>query len=264
MMKTAALICCSDGLEPKEWLNLEQLENVLKTCGIDTVESPYLYAGDTAWSGTAQEKAAVFNHYMLNPTVDVLYDVSGGDLANSILEYLDYSAISKPVWGYSDLTAVLNAIYAKTGQECVLYQVRNLLGKRIRNFRDGTLFDIPVEFLQGDHMEGVVVGGNVRCLLKLAGTPYFPDLTNKILVLEAMSGSSTRIASYFSQLKQMGAFEKVSGILLGTFTKLERKEGKPTAEDLLLELTDKPVAKTKYIGHGEDAKAIVIGRNYRF
>ena len=46
------------------------------------------------------------------------------------------------------------------------------------------LFDIKYEFLQGKYMEGVVAGGNIRCLLKLAGTEYMPDMTDKILVLE--------------------------------------------------------------------------------
>ena len=33
----------------------------------------------------------------------------------------------KPFWGYSDLTTIMNAIYAKTGVRSVLYQIRNLL-----------------------------------------------------------------------------------------------------------------------------------------
>ena len=64
-----------------------------------------------------------------------MFDVSGGDESNGVLEYLDYEAIRErnaenPVafFGYSDLTAVLNALYAKTGMRTGLYQIRNLAG----------------------------------------------------------------------------------------------------------------------------------------
>ena len=41
------------------------------------------------------------------------------------------------------------------------------------------------KFLQGSKMQGIVVGGNIRCLLKLAGTEYWPDMNGKILLLES-------------------------------------------------------------------------------
>ena len=48
-----------------------------------------------------------------------IYDISGGDIANEILPYLDFEVIKnsgKRFWGYSDLTTVINAIYEKTGK----------------------------------------------------------------------------------------------------------------------------------------------------
>ncbi len=91
-----------------------------------------------------------------------------------------------------------------------------------RRFENRTaLFDPQVRFVQGEKMEGVVVGGNIRCFLKLAGTRYFPDLWDKILLLEAYGGEVPQMATYLAQLKQLGAFEKVGGILLGTFTAME-------------------------------------------
>ena len=59
-----------------------------------------------------------------------IFDVSGGDLANGVLPWLDYETIAKSgkmFWGYSDLTTVVNAITAKTGKPSVLYQIRNLI-----------------------------------------------------------------------------------------------------------------------------------------
>lgn len=212
-----------------------------------------------------------------NPDIQAIFDISGGDIANEILQELDYSIIAdsgKQFWGYSDLTTVLNAIYTKTGNTGVLYQIRNLLydygeqqledfRETVRNGKDN-LQSFSARFVQGNYMEGIVVGGNLRCFLKLAGTPYFPDLDGKILLLEAYSGLPAQIATYISQLKQMNAFERVSGVLLGTFTQWEEQLPMQVEEFILRYVgTDIPVARTGDIGHGTDAKAIEIGEMLR-
>lgn len=111
-------------------------------------------------------------------------------------------------------------------------------------------------------MKGVLVGGNIRCFLKLAGTRYFPDLTGKILLLEALGGQVPQMVTYLSQLRSCGAFERVKGVLLGTFSEMEAKDCKPDMLSLvrLFAGTKIPIAQTREIGHGNDAKAIWIGR----
>ena len=119
------------------------------------------------------------------------------------------------------------------------------------------MFDVNYDFIQGERMEGILVGGNIRCLLKLAGTEYWPDMTEKILFLEARSGQISQIITYFSQLKQLGVFENVNGILLGTFTQLGSQP-----EELVKEFAGDmiPIVKTQNIGHAVDSKAIGIGK----
>jgi muramoyltetrapeptide carboxypeptidase LdcA involved in peptidoglycan recycling len=123
------------------------------------------------------------------------------------------------------------------------------------------LFDINCRFLQGTRMEGVVVGGNIRCFTKLAGTKYWPDMNGKILLLESLGGGSGQIATMFAQLEQIGVFDQVAGVLLGTFTNYEKSDLKMTVYDLLkMHINeDLPVAVTREIGHGHDSKAILIG-----
>ncbi len=110
-------------------------------------------------------------------------------------------------------------------------------------------------------MQGVTAGGNIRCLLKLAGTAYWPDLRGKILILEALGGRREQLITYLSQLKQLGAFEQAAGILLGTFSMMEKEEGAAAVCELVRHFAGPglPVAKTQEIGHGEDSKAVVIG-----
>ena len=64
------------------------------------------------------------------------------------------------------------------------------------------------------------------------------------------------------QLSQLGAFRQAAGILLGTFTQMEREAAHPRAEALLLPYLPKnlPAAKTSAIGHGPDSKCLLIGK----
>lgn len=269
------IVCCSNGQKHYYAEKLKCLENVLRDMGLQPVFSNYIYEKENIFSGTAKERADALMEFYKDDSIKSIFDISGGDVANGILPYLDYDIIadnSKLFWGYSDLTTVLNAIYAKTGRTSVLYQIRNLLYDckevQIADFRntvlqnEADLFQWEYEFIQQREMHGVVVGGNIRCFLKLAGTEYMPDLNGKILLLESYSGRVAKMETYLCQLQQLGAFDKVAGILLGTFTEMEAEKCKPGIEELVKRIAGKelPIAVTRKIGHGTDSKGIVIGR----
>ena len=270
------ITACSDG-QLKEWEKQnEELETILCEQGIEVVFAKHIYAKEDSFSGTDKERAEDLMRFYQDDSIDAIYDISGGDLANGVLKYLDWDVIAaanKTFWGYSDLTTIINALFTKTGKSSVLYQIKNLVydngelqRKRFADFiskKNNELFDIKYTFLQGEGMEGVVVGGNIRCLLKLAGTEYWPDMNGKILLLEAYGGEISQIAALFTQLEQRGVFKQVAGIILGTFTAYEKSGAKQSVFDLLKGHIPNtlPVAKTSEIGHGTDAKAIVIGGN---
>lgn len=268
----AGIVCCSDGLAKNQQEQVHNLRDALRQMNISVIMSPYLYQG----IGTAKQKAQALMALYDNDDIHDVFDISGGDLANELLPYLDYKRIAdsgKTFWGYSDLTSILNGIYSKTGNPGVLYQIRNLIGVcgqeqqekfyQMLQRKGDDLFRFDYHFTQGTEMEGIVIGENIRCLLKLAGTDYFPDCHDRILLLESLSGGMSRITAYFSQLQQMGVFDRCVGILLGTFTQLEQENGIDAAPILLQRFVrrDLPIAKTKQIGHGADSKAIMIGRS---
>ena len=278
-MKKVGIVCCSNGQKKSNQNDIEILEKTLQDIGLSPVFSDYIYEKDGISCGSAKERAQALMDFYVKDEISEIFDISGGDLANGVLPYLDYDMMAKSekkFWGYSDLTTVLNAIYAKTGKVSVLYQVRNLVYQhRRQQLADFTntviesgsdLYQIGYHFVQGNKMQGVVVGGNIRCFLKLAGTEYMPDLTDKILLLESYSGTVAKMETYLCQLQQLGAFDKVAGVLLGTFTEMEEKECVPSMEELVQRMVkkDMPIAVTKDIGHGTDAKAIVIGKEYSF
>ena len=196
--KKIGIVCCSNGQKTTYVEKIKELENTLLDMGIEPVFSDFIYEKENIFCGTAKERAAALMDFYRNEEIAEICDISGGDVANGVLPYLDYDLIAKTqkrFWGYSDLTTIINAIYAKTGRPSVLYQIRNLVyhhrEQQIADFRNtlleggNDLFQIKYDFIQGTQMQGVVVGGNIRCFLKLAGTEYMPDLQDKILLLES-------------------------------------------------------------------------------
>ena len=273
------IVCCSNGWEKRKETKIRRLESLLLGMRLVPVFSPCIFERESVESGSAQERAQALMNFYRDHTIKGIFDISGGDIANGILPYLDYGAISdtdKKFWGYSDLTTVLNAIYTKTGKPSVLYQICNLIydhaEEQQENFRNTVmgknemLFQVPFTFLQGNAMEGIVVGGNIRCFLKLAGTPYFPTLTDRILLLESLGGTVPQMLTYFSQLRQLGAFEQVRGILLGTFSQMEQEKCQPDVWTLLKGFVspELPVARTALVGHGTDSRAALIGEYKKF
>lgn len=270
-----AIVCCSNGQKTAYKEKLNNLQYTLGTIGLIPVFGEYIYEKESVFSGCAKERADSLINFYRDKEIKAIFDISGGDIANEILSFLDFNIIAesdKMFWGYSDLTTIINAIYAKTGKASVLYQVRNLIYKdaenQIRDFTNSVLhegadlFRFHYDFVQKEEMHGMVVGGNIRCLLKLAGTEYWPDMTGKILLLEARSGGIPQMVTYLNQLKQMGVFGQIAGLLLGTFTEMERDASSPSIIDLVKGYAgaDIPIVKTLEIGHATNSKGIVIGK----
>lgn len=274
--KKAALVGCSDPLPQSEREDVRQLPALLASMGVETAISPLLPA--EAMPSPA-EKAEALNRQFRDPSVDFIFDVSGGDLANTVLPFLDWDAVraSRAVYfGFSDLTTVINAIIAKTGRPAVNYQIRNLRyadAAAQRQYFENVILPgrydpaaLAPQFLRGSRMQGKVFGGNVRCFLKLAGTPYWPEMTGGILLLESLGGGPFQMITALEQYRQLGVFDRIGGILLGTFTAMEERRQTPTIEQLVLEMTPAriPVAKTRLIGHAPSARALPLGRTLTF
>ena len=69
------------------------------------------------------------------------------------------------------------------------------------------------------------------------------------------------MVTHLSQLKQIGVFDKISGLLIGTFTKIEKEISVEELFELIQEYIpiSLAVAKTQEVGHAKDSKALKIG-----
>lgn len=274
--KKIGITACSNGISTSRKKNVENLIKFLRGLSFDPILSEYIYTKDNIFQGTAKQRADALMSFYGNDDIRDIFDISGGDIANELIPYIDFDLIKntdKTFWGYSDLTVIINAVYTKTGKASVLYQVRNITEckERYEDFKkyfsewDFDLFEFPYSFVNGSHMEGIVVGGNIRCFLKLAGTEFFPDTQDKILLLESLGGDLSKLVTYLAQLKMLHVFDKICGVLLGTFTEIESECDPTVVGDMVKKFAGNiPIAKTQFIGHGKDSYAIKIGNYYEF
>lgn len=270
---------CSDGRKESERKNIDELYNVLKNMGLNIITSKYIYANNDTFSTSIKEKANALMELYTDNRIKAIFDISGGDMCNELLDKLDYNIIkesNKIFFGYSDLTAIINEIYTKTGNISYLYQIKNIASEysneQQKRFIDtimlgkNSLINFDYSFIRGESMSGIVVGGNIRCLLKLAGTEYMPDFSEKILFLESLGGGVERAVACLSQLRQLGVFNRIKGVILGQFTYMTENNCKPSIEEIILreiENEDIPIVRTQEIGHSKDSKAIKIGSFYK-
>ena len=267
-----ALVVCSNGKNIEDKERLEKLESILVEMGLVPVFTKYIYKDKFGRGAKAQVRAEELMSFYKNKEIKAIFDLSGGDIANEILDYLDYDVIKrnyKPFFGYSDLTTVLNALRSQTNEVNYLYQILNIIESeeiktRVENTfmkNKQTLFDVKWKFLQGSRIEGEVIGGNIRCFLKLVGTRYFSEVENKILFIEGLGTSIEGLVTHLAQLKQIGVFDKISGLLIGTFTKIEKEISVEELFELVQEYIpfSLAVAKTYEVGHVKNSKALKIG-----
>ena len=267
-----ALVVCSNGKNIEDKGRLEKLEDILVKMGLVPIFTKYIYKDKVGRGAKVQVRAEELMSFYKNKEIKAIFDISGGDIANEVLDYLDYDVIKrnyKPFFGYSDLTTILNALESQTNKVNYLYQILNIIeNQEIRtNFKntfmkdEQTLFDVKWKVLQGSKIEGEVIGGNIRCFLKLAGTRYFPEMENKVLFIEGLGTSIEGLVTHLAQLKQIGVFDKILGLLIGTFTKIEKEISEEELFELIQEYipSSLAVAKTHEVGHAKNSKVLKIG-----
>ena len=125
-----ALVVCSNGKNIEDKDRLGKLESILVEMGLVPIFTKYIYRDKFGRGAKAQVRAEELMFFYKNKEIKAIFDISGGDIANEVLDYLDYDVIKrnyKPFFGYSDLTTVLNALGSQTNEMNFLYQILNII-----------------------------------------------------------------------------------------------------------------------------------------
>lgn len=210
-------------------------------------------------AGTDEERAGDLNSMFADAEVKAIICIRGGSGAARILPLIDYELIKKnpkPLLGYSDITALHNAIYAQTG--LITFHGPNGTGSwnnfNVQQFEkiffDKAQVTFQNETQKGDELviknnrtitlnsgtvEGKILGGNLTVLTALSGTPYLPDFKDAILFLEDIGEDPYKIDRMMSTLKLNGTLKLIRGFVFGQCTdcKPSGGYGSLTLDDVL-------------------------------
>jgi muramoyltetrapeptide carboxypeptidase len=214
----------------------------LQALGFRVREAPHLRARHGHFAGTDVQRAADVNAMFADPGVHGLLALTGGSGGNRMLPLVDYAAIRRTpkfLGGFSDLTALLNAVHVQTGlitfhcpvgvSEWNAFSVGWLRGA-VMDAQALTLANVQdkgdnlvaksgrITTLRGGRARGPLVGGNLAVLTAMAGSAYWPRFDGAILFLEDTNEYIYRVDRMLSTLKLAGALDRVAGVVLGGFT----------------------------------------------
>lgn len=230
----------------------------LKSKGFQLKEGKLTGKNDFYRSGSIKERAEELNELIRDPEVRCIMSTIGGMNSNSILPYIDYEALKKDpkvIIGYSDVTALLLGIYAKTGISTyygpALVASFGELGYFVDTtydyFNDIVIGDMQLpykiecpqfwtdEFIDWETQTGEkekranswksivkgratgrLMGGNLNTMMGIWGSEYMPEIKKgDILLIEDCMKDASTIERAFSLLKLNGVFDRVAGIILG-------------------------------------------------
>ncbi len=256
----------------------------LERLGFKVVVGDHAYSTTLGYAATPQQKAEDINRMFADESIKAIICSQGGATANACLPYLNWNNIRehpKIFLGISDITVLLNAIHHKAGlitfhgndvmwgfgRNPTLYDEQEF----ITRFIDAQIGEIPPSrerwTVRSGVAEGILLGGNLHCLLKLAGTPYFPNFTRAILFVEAMGITPEGCDYLFQQLKQISVFDQIRGVIIGYIDGVQNNENAlMQMEDVLLRVTaeyDFPVLKTDDFGHNCPNTVLPVGGEVR-
>lgn len=271
-------------IAPSGWFLKEYLNNGvkwLKKQGLNPVLSKHIYEKDFYEAGTAKHRADDINDAFSNKDIKALFCIRGGAGALKVLDFIDYNLVKKnpkPVFGLSDSTALQNALFTKTKN------VSYTGFLPIYDFKTGNLSPLIEEsflkILKGQNLkvkqfdilnngngEGVLVGGCLSVFLSLCGTPYFPNLENKIILIEDVGEKTYHIDLMLQQLKMQKGFDKIHGIIFGQFENcLASDPDDGSVEDIIKRFSKElkvPVVFHFPYGHIKDRVILPIGKKIK-
>ena len=274
---TIGVIAPDKALKGKDIKSLENATKYFESLGLKVKYGKYLFSEDDYCAGTPAERSKDLNDMFIDKEVRAIFTVKGGDMVNGILPYIDFENIKnnpKIFLGMSDITVLLCAINKLTGLITFHCQDYVWFGKdEVTDYDKNEIIDklfngnktiLPYEERQfidfkNEEIRGKIYGTNVRCLLKLLGTPYMPNLENAVLFLEGFHSDIIQWNSMLEQYNQMNAFSKA--VVFGYIYQLQHIEkNKYSIVDELRKINSNvPVIKTNDFGHIHGNSIIPIG-----
>lgn len=224
--------------------------DALRSRGYEVVIAPNAEAihGDFSYlAGGIDARVSDLNGFFQDAKIDAIVAARGGYGSAQLLPYLDYTSIlrdPKPLVGYSDITSLNLGILAQTGitsfsgimctagdgfgqasldefsEQSFFDAIGSLTetgGVGTLPTPDSTLLDSVGSRPNPETVTGRLIPVCMSLLVEAIGTPYIPDLTGAILVIEDIGEDVYSIDRMFNHLKLAGILNRVNAVVLGSF-----------------------------------------------
>jgi len=242
------------GLVAPAWLITEKglqlsIEGV-KQVGLEPIYSDKILGKQGYFSGSDKERADDFNSMVQNPEIKGIIFANGGYGCTRILDLIDYDQIKinpKVIMGFSDNTALINAIHQKTGlitfhgpvsrtihfdysrrqfENIIIHPKGKYLIESSEDDFQKSENDKTFEryTLNTGKVRGKLIGGNLTLICSMIGTPYQMDFKDKIVMMEDVGEEPYRIDRMLTQLIESGQLKKASGIAFGICKGCDKSE----------------------------------------
>lgn len=279
--------------------NRDISERRFKEMGLRITFGEQIEEMDAFNSSSIRSRVEDFHDAFRDPSIKAVFAVIGGFNSNQLLQYIDWDVIRsnpKIFCGYSDITALGNAIYAKTGLVNYSGPGYATFSEKIgfeytwEYFKKCVLSDKPFDihpsdqwsddlwyrnqekrsFMQNEGMWiinegeafGTLLGANLCTFNLLQGTEYFPDLHDSILFLEDdLESQAVNFERDLQSLIHQSGFNGVRGIAIGRFQQASNVTREMLTQIIRTkrELNDIPVIANVDFGHTQSMVTFPIG-----
>jgi muramoyltetrapeptide carboxypeptidase len=272
-------------------LDLQIARESLEALGFRVRQGEHMMERHGYLAGSDKARADDINKAFADRSVAGIHAIRGGWGSARLLPYLDFDIIKsnpKVLIGYSDITALLLSIHARTGlvtfhgpiglgrwDAWSLDYYRRVLmnGEAVTCSNKHGLSGernslVQVEFrtltTTPGKARGRLLGGNLTVLTALLGSPYLPDWDDAILFCEDVGENLYRIDRMFTQLKLAGVLSKIKGFVFGSCSECGPGEGYAslTLEEIIrdhIKPLGVPAWQGAMIGHAQPQWTLPVG-----
>ncbi|RLD82828.1 MAG: LD-carboxypeptidase [Bacteroidetes bacterium] len=235
---------------------LEQTKTLLNKWGYKTYHTKNVLQKKGYLAGTDAERLDDLHEMFKKKEINAIMCIRGGYGTPRLLEHVDYDLIRKNpkiFIGYSDITALLQAIYKFSGLICFhgVVGISDFTEYTQHNFFEvltNSNNPITIESILPDDDEkdeykpyvikegvarGELAGGNLALIVALMGTPFEIDIEGKLLFIEDIGEAPYKVDRMLTQLILSGKLNKAKGIVLGVFNDCDFNNDDITAENSL-------------------------------
>jgi len=227
-------------------------------------------------AGSDRNRAGVVNQLFADPEVKGIISVRGGFGAMRILDHLDWECIrANPTLfiGFSDSSALISCLISQKGTGTVHGPNLVSLARAGQETLDGFYRAVTgqlkkIDMAQGQCIvggkaTGQLVGGNLATLAHMTGTRFQPDFDGGILFIEDVGEPAYKIDRMLSQMKLAGCFERIRGVVAGSFEDCANPEYIPEIINEMFLDMGIPVFMGLAAGHGRINLALPMGTMVR-